>query len=164
MSYEMLVAESFRQKSVLPFSNENASHARVIMKHILLNADKQVALFSDELPSSVDADGKDIDVYDWPELVDAAESYLKKSAASKLSIKVKAEKEVAKKPSEKFIEMQLKFKDQVTIEWGQTSKLPNFMANDQGAFRVELKAHQAVACAYNLDAANSLLALHASTA
>lgn len=158
MSYEALVAESFRQKSALPFSNENASHARVIMKHILLGADKNVALFSDGLPADVDVDGKTIDVYDWSELVEAAESYLNKSNDSKLSIKIRLSREEATKASQKFIELESKFQGQVSIEWGKASKLPNFMANDQGALRIELKAHQAIACAFNPEAANSLLA------
>lgn len=160
MSYEALVAESFRQRSALPFSNENASHARVIMKHILLSADKNVALFSDGLPAEVDVDGKSVDVYDWPELVEAAESYLNKSSESKLSIKVRSPFIQATKASKKFIELANKFKEQVSIEWGKESKLPNFMANDQGALRIELKAHQAIACAFNPEAANSLLAVH----
>lgn len=161
MSYETLVAESFQQKSALPFSNENATHARVIMKHIFLNANENVALFSDELPSSVeDEGGRSVEVYDWPELVDAARGYLMKSSKCKLRIKVKLTREKSANPSKELLDLANTFASQVTIDWGSESMLPNFMANDTGAFRVELKKHQAVACAYNLDVANKLLVLH----
>lgn len=164
MTYETLVAESFRQKSALPFSNESAVHARVIMKHILLNADKNVALYSDQLPSAVDVDSNRVEVYDWPELVDAAELYLTKSTDTKLSIKVKSLESEVPSASRKFLALQSRFPKQMTIEWGKDSKLPNFMANDQGAFRVEMKEHQAVACAHNPNVANRLLALHTTQA
>lgn len=162
MSYEALVADSFRRKSPLPFSNENAAHARVIMKHVFLNADKRVALYSDALPGKVDTNGKSVEVYDWPELLEAAKQYLSSGdGQSKLDIKVRNPQENAKAASKGFIKLAEEFPEQVKIVWGQApTASTNFIVNDVGAFRVELEEHQAIACAFNPEAAKILMNLY----
>lgn len=159
-SYENLVADAFRQKSSLPFSNENAAHARVIMKHILLNADKTVYLYSDKLPAKVASDdANSTDVYDWPELVEAAEIFLNKPDTV-LNIKVAHIQNA--EASRKFIELSSRHPSKVRLTWDCSSKGPNFMVNDCGSFRVEYETHQAIACANNIEVGNTLIGYYKS--
>lgn len=152
--YEALVAKAFALLSPLPFSNESAAHARVIMKNVLANADKHVYLYTDSLP----AESEGVLVYDWPDLSAAAELFLNKDSSTKLSIKVAGDR--SETASAKFVQLSQNYKDQCSIDWGVGKKGPNFMVSDAGAFRLEYSQAKAIACANDEDTANKLRSIY----
>ena len=153
--YEELVFNAFRLKSVLPFSNDSAKHARVVLKHVLLNADKKVYLYTDGLRAVCDVDGEDVSVYDWEELLSAARVFLEKEG-SELHIKI-ASPEESEIASKQFLGLKDEYSGHVSIEWGAKLNISNFMVNDSGAFRFEREGHQAIACANNLEVSSRLI-------
>lgn len=156
--YEDLVANAFRAKSELPFSNESFRHARVVMKHLLSNAEKRVYLYSDGLIARCDKENSQGEVYDWPELLDAAETFLSKDKTNRLDVKVVvSESDV--NVSKKFVNLKNKFVGQVDFHWNARSGMPNFMVSDSHSFRIEYDEHQAIACANNSEVSQKLIDL-----
>jgi hypothetical protein len=159
-NYEKLVADAFRDCSPLPFSNECAEHARVVMKHILKNARSRVCLYSGELPSSVNDEGDRVDVYAWDELISSARLHLSRENA-KLDIKVKSARPHDGDENyvgNGFVNLVNEFPSKVTLEWGKSNiAMPDFMVSDTGAFRFEYERHQAIACANDLGEAKKLV-------
>jgi hypothetical protein len=153
--YERLVSEAFRLGSDEPFSNKSATHARVIGKYIFLDADKEVCLYSDQLPGSVIVEGKKVEVYDWADLVEAATTYLDRSPLSMVKIVVADEQSA--NASAKFLELAARYQKQVSIRWGAGRKGSNFMVNDSNAFRYEYEGNRAIACADDVKTSKRLL-------
>lgn len=148
--YEELVAKAFQLQSPLPFSNDSAGHARVIMKHIFENATGRVCLYSDMLPKV----SGDVEVYDWSELLDSAQQFLARKD-TKLEIKVaQNEGEFA---SSAFVNLINKYSPKASVVWGVGAKGPNFMVSDSGSFRLEYTGAKAIACASGESVAKKLL-------
>lgn len=156
-NYESLVEKAFSTGSPLPFSNESARHARVVMKHIFKHAKDEVNLYSSQLPSVVKPaaiEEGDVPVYSWDELVQSAKDYLDKSTKTRLKIKVK--NSFREDNQNGFITLSKAYPDQVSIEWGKGGETPDFMVNDTGGFRFEYQEHQAIACANNTETGTKL--------
>ncbi len=162
--YEALVEKAFSTGSPLPFSNESALHARVVMKHIIRNARQEVRLYSTELPAAVTVptmtDTQDVEVYAWGELLEEIKKFVNKAPAHKLLIKVRQpqpEHQQVDKPH--LCDLAAQYPAQITIDWNKPSDKKDFMVNDQGAFRFEFEQHQAIACAINEEVAKKLQAV-----
>lgn len=148
--YEELVAKAFQLQSPLPFSNDSAGHARVIMKHIFENASGRVCLYSDMLPKI----SGDIQVYEWPELLTAAKQFLTKKDAK---LEVKVAQNAGELASSAFVDLINSHPSKASVVWGVGAKGPNFMASDSGSFRLEYTGAKAIACASGEDVAKKLL-------
>lgn len=153
--YEELVSEAFRLRSTLPFSNGDAKDARIVIKHLFLNSNKEVIIYSDCLTPYVMIGDSNVPMYDWVELQYAAESFLQKDKNTRLRIKVSDEKSACEKS--KFLGLVDKYPEQVSIAWGIGRKGSNFTINDRGGFRLERgNEHRAVACANDVEFSSAL--------
>lgn len=149
--YELKVSAAFKLRSSLPFTNDSPDDARVVIKHLVLNADKEVCLYSDNLSPSVDG----VEVYDWQELCDATKTFLKKSNNSKLKIKVSSNESDCS--SSGLTHLASQFKEQVSISYGITRRGPNFAINDTGGYRFEQDGTaKALVCANDFEYSKEL--------
>ena len=145
--YDQVVAKYFREKSSRVFPNADAKHARIVLKHIFLNAQKEVGILSDCLAETKD----DFDVYKWPDLIHAACFFLEKPG-TKLRIIVNSGEKIKKNV---FLQKLKDFKGKISLYESTESQQQgsdNYAFGDDCSIRLEnhgVDNVNAQACAYS---------------